>query len=67
MNKEIKNIYVIFNGIRARGVMGYGGGGAYGYGQGYGQGYGYGVGNGYTEEGNSKKKAKKSLFKRVFS
>jgi tyrosine-protein kinase Etk/Wzc len=64
LNKELKNMYVIFNGVKARGVMGYGSGGAYGYGQGYGQGYGYGVSNGYTRDAKNQKKGLRGLFKR---
>jgi len=58
-NNELKNLYIIFNGIKARGVMGYyGGSRGYGYGQGYGQGYGYG----YTEETKKKKNKFWSFF-----
>ncbi len=46
--KGLKNLAIVFNGVKARGI------GKYDYGYGYGQSYGYGYG--YTEEGTSKKK-----------
>ena len=64
-NNEMNNLNIIFNGIKARGILGtYGGG--YGTSYGYGYGYGYGGGYGYTQDGkdtktNAKKKIGKSL------
>ncbi len=46
--KGLKNLALIFNGVKARGI------GRYDYGYGYGQSYGYGYG--YTEDGTKKKK-----------
>ena len=53
-NREMNNLNIIFNGIKARGGLGsYGG--AYGSNYGYGYGYGYGDGYGYTDEDNKKR------------
>jgi tyrosine-protein kinase Etk/Wzc len=54
-NDELTNLNVIFNGLKARGILnsyknGYGGGYSYGYSYGYGSGYGYG----YTQDQENK-------------
>ncbi len=59
-NREMNNVNIIFNGIKARGILGtYGG--AYGanYGYGYGYGYGGGYGYGYTQDEKEEKQALK--------
>lgn len=50
--KSLKNINIVFNGIKNKKILGYGYGG---YGQGYGYGYGYNYGYGYTSEDSNKK------------
>ena len=53
VNEELKNMYIVFNGLKERGMMG----AKSTYGNGYG--YGYGYGQGYSEDG---KKSKKGFF-----
>jgi tyrosine-protein kinase Etk/Wzc len=48
--RSLKNLAIVFNGVKARGIGNYG----FGYGYGYGTGYGYAEG----EEGKGKKKKK---------
>lgn len=64
-NNEMNNINIIFNGIKARGILGtYGGGYGTSYGYGYGYGYGGGYGYGYTQDGkDGKDSAKKKIGK----
>ncbi len=59
---KYKNMSVVFNGVKQRGMNIYGR--SYGYGYGYGNEYGYGAG--YYDESVGKKK-KKSLFQRISS
>ncbi|MGZ4090108.1 MAG: tyrosine-protein kinase family protein, partial [Bacteroidia bacterium] len=55
-NNEMNNLNIIFNGIKARGILGtYGGGYGTSYGYGYGYGYGGGYGYGYTQDGKESK------------
>jgi len=64
-NKEMNNLNIVFNGIKARGVLGtYGG--TYGSNYGYGYGYGYGGGNGYgyTDDEKDKKGGLKKSIKK---
>lgn len=56
---SLKNISIIFNGIKNKKILGYSYSG-YGYGYGYGYNYGYG----YTEDDNKKGSIIKRLFKR---
>ena len=53
--RGLKNLAIIFNGVKARGL----GKGGYGYG------YGYGYGVGYDENENEGDKKKKSLFSKI--
>lgn len=50
VNEELKNMYIIFNGLKERGMMG----AKSTYGNGYG--YGYGYGQGYSEDNKKVKK-----------
>lgn len=59
--QEIGKLNIVFNGIKSRGLTGYG----YGYSNGYGYGNGQGYGYGYTDEhknGNIRKKRLNKLF-----
>lgn len=58
---SLKNIYVVFNGIKNKKILGYGYGG-YGYGYGYGYNYGYG----YTVEDKDSKPSIKKLIGNTF-
>jgi len=53
INEDFRNMYIVFNGLKERGMLG----AKSAYGNGYG--YGYGYGQGYQEE---KTKAKNKLF-----
>jgi tyrosine-protein kinase Etk/Wzc len=67
-NKEMNNLNIIFNGIKARGILGtYGGvyGNSYGYGYGYG--YGGGDGYGYTQDADEKKKTSRRKISKFFN
>lgn len=57
-NGEMKNLNLIFNGLKPRGIFGTESGKGYGAGYGYGSGYGYGYVN--EEQG------KKGFFRKVF-
>jgi tyrosine-protein kinase Etk/Wzc len=59
---KYKNMSVVFNGLKQRGLNIYGK--SYGYGYGYGNEYGYGAG--YYDE-NGGKKSKKSIFQKLSS
>ncbi|MGZ5246737.1 MAG: tyrosine-protein kinase family protein, partial [Flavitalea sp.] len=52
--KGLKNLAIVFNGVKSRGI------GRYDYGYGYGQSYGYGYG--YEEGKSNGKKKKKSVL-----
>jgi tyrosine-protein kinase Etk/Wzc len=57
MNEDLKNMYIVFNGLKPRGMFNVGSGKGYGAGYGYGSGYGYGY---ITED------SRKGLFSRIF-
>lgn len=60
-NREFNNLYIVFNGLKPRGLFGMGKSLSYGYGSGYGYGYGaYGVSK---EEIKENKKIKKQPVK----
>jgi hypothetical protein len=54
VNEELRNMYIVFNGLKERGMLG----AKSTYGNGYG--YGYGYGQGYSEDAD--KKSKKILM-----
>lgn len=59
--QEVGKLNIVFNGIKFRGVSGYGNG----YGNGYGYGSGNGYGYGYTDE-HTNGAIKKNNFKKIF-
>ncbi len=65
INKELNNLYLVFNGLKSRGIFGTENLVKGGYGNGYGNGYGYGYGEEPTTDKKPKNKLKsKSLFKK---
>ena len=56
---ELGNMYIVFNGLKKRGLLGYG--------DGYGYGYGYGYGAGYGEAYIEGEKSKKGFFNKITS
>lgn len=58
---SLKNINIVFNGIKHKKILGYGYG--YGYGYSYGYGYGYSYGYGYTEEDSKSKFSLRKILK----
>ncbi|HJT72808.1 MAG TPA: polysaccharide biosynthesis tyrosine autokinase, partial [Chitinophaga sp.] len=59
---DLGKLNIVFNGLKMRGVPGYG----YAYGNGYGYGNGQGYGYGYTEE-HKNGSAKKGRFTKIFN
>lgn len=60
INEELKNMYIVFNGLKERGMLG----SKSTYGNGYG--YGYGYGQGYQEDGTKAKKRPFRFFNKYF-
>jgi capsular exopolysaccharide synthesis family protein len=63
--KKFRNMSVVFNGVKPRGMKIYGSG--YGYGYGYGNGNSYGYGKGYYQEDKPKHSVKRSIRQRISS
>lgn len=60
---SLKNINIVFNGIKHKKILGYGYG--YGYGYSYGYGYGYSYGYGYTEEESKSKFSLRKILRKL--